>query len=87
MRRFVKLLFSALRPALVAFALCLLFGLAGSVSAAGTWEYVGSPGFSTFNIHNPALAFDSGGTPYMAFRDAFPGIIGKLTVKKFDGTN
>lgn len=82
--------FSALRLALVALALCLLFSLAGSVSAAGTWEYIGSPGFSTFNIQNPALAFDSSGTPYVAFRDADPNppsSVGKLTVKKFDGTN
>lgn len=90
MQRFFKLLFSSLRVVPGVLGLCLLFGLAGSVSAAGTWEYIGSPGFSTFNITSPALAFDSSGTPYVAFRDADPNppsSVGKLTVKKFDGTN
>lgn len=90
MRRFVKPSSLSLRLALGALALCLLIGLAASVSAAGTWEYVGSPGFSTFNISSPALAFDSSGTPYVAFRDADPNppsSVGKLTVKKFDGAN
>ncbi len=49
----------------------------------GTWETVGTAGFSEGEVWYTSLAFD-GSTPYVAYRDWGNG--GKATVMRFNGT-
>lgn len=54
------------------------------------WIYVGSPGFSqpgTGGASYLSLAFDSNGTPYVAYSDHSNLPVYKASVMKFDGTN
>ncbi|MDQ5930029.1 MAG: hypothetical protein QG594_1812, partial [Bacteroidota bacterium] len=51
------------------------------VSAASSWQYVGSAGFSSQEGMFITQAFDSKGTPYVAFEDA--GNSRKATVMKY----
>lgn len=48
------------------------------------WEAVGSPGFSAGAISDTSLAIDSGGMPYVAYKDWGIGG-GKATVMKYTG--
>lgn len=74
-----------LRVGILVLGLVLLFGLSGNASAAGTWNLVGSAGFSGGFADRPSLHFDTGGTPYVAYRDGTQS--DKATAKSFDGTN
>jgi hypothetical protein len=47
-----------------------------------SWVYLGSPLFSTNTINFPDLAVDSGGTPYLAFKDYYTN---KANVMKYTG--
>lgn len=85
MQRFPKLLFSSMRLALAALALCLLFGLAGSVNAAESWILLGDAGFTGGFADRPSLVFDSTGTPYVAYRDGTQS--DRASVMQFDGSN
>ncbi len=55
-----------------------------------SWVSVGTPGFSGSEASSTSMAFNSVGTPYVAFSDwayANPFEFGKATVMKFDGVN
>jgi uncharacterized protein YjdB len=56
----------------------------GSFSCPGTWGTVGTSGFSVGVATYCAIAIDSAGTPYVAYKDA--GVSNKACVKKFNGT-
>jgi|GEM_PF-4908050 len=49
--------------------------------AQGTWQQVGTAGFSAGATTYTSLAFDSSGTPYVAYQDG--SVFGKASVMKF----
>ncbi len=49
---------------------------------SGSWTYVGSPGFSANTEQYNCIAVDSGGTPYVAFKDVSTN---KANVMKYTG--
>jgi len=48
---------------------------------AGAWVAVGAPGFSAGRAYYTSLAFESTGTPFVAYKDGNAG--DKATVQKF----
>jgi uncharacterized repeat protein (TIGR02543 family) len=56
-----------------------------SAAAASTWVQVGAAGFSTGAAYKISLAFDNGGTPYVAYKDG--GNSDKASVMKFNGSS
>lgn len=53
-------------------------------AAQADWEQVGAAGFSAGQAWYTSLAFDSSGTPYVAYRDDANGL--KASVMRFNGT-
>ncbi len=66
--------------------LLLMLGTTNPVVASpnGTWETVGSAGFSAGTAYTTSLAIDSG-TPYVAFNDGSNS--SKATVMKYNGVS
>jgi hypothetical protein len=54
------------------------------VSAAGSWDYVGSAGFSKTEVYDTVLKLDSSNTPYVIFAHKN---YGSVTVMKYDGSS
>lgn len=50
-------------------------------SITGSWEYVGTPGFSSGTADYTSLAIDAAGTPWVAFSDGSNS--GKVTVMRY----
>src|SRR5688572_19207678 len=62
---------------------CLVFN--DICSAQGQWQQIGENGLAASNALDQSLAFDSEGTPYIAYQDKAKNY--RATVKKFDGSN
>ena len=75
------------RVSVVTLVIFLLLMLAGSqqLRAQGSWDTVGTVGFSAGMADYTSLALDASGTPYVVYADA--GNSNKATVMKFDGSN
>jgi hypothetical protein len=62
--------------------LAAFFLLAGSAAQAASWEQVGAVGFSAGVVQYISLAIDSGGRPYIAYRDYANGY--KASVMRYN---